>query len=190
MAVAVAAPACERTDAVAPAVPAGASNRGASARRSENAEATGAEAKSVAAQSAASEGDEEMTDMSAERADLRVRLVLDDDTTLSATLVDSPAARDFLAMLPLDLTLRDYASTEKISELPRRLSTEGAPAGVDPDVGDITYYAPWGNLAIFYRDFGYADGLVKLGSIDAGVEALARRRGAFAARLERAGGEP
>lgn len=24
----------------------------------------------------------------------------------------------------------------------------------------ITYYAPWGNLAIFYRDFGYSAGLV------------------------------
>jgi hypothetical protein len=32
-------------------------------------------------------------------------------------------------------------------------------------VGDITYYAPWGNLAIFYRDFGYSPGLVRLGHI-------------------------
>jgi hypothetical protein len=50
--------------------------------------------------------------------------------------------------------LKNYASTEKISYLARKLSTEGAPAGCDPDVGDITYYAPWGNLAIFYKDFG------------------------------------
>ncbi|MEZ4380327.1 MAG: cyclophilin-like fold protein, partial [Nannocystaceae bacterium] len=97
--------------------------------------------------------------------------------------------RDLLALLPLTLHLRDYARTEKVSELPRRLSTEGAPAGVDPDVGDITYYAPWGNLAIFYRDFGYADGLVRVGRIDAGVDALARRRGALTARLERAEGD-
>jgi hypothetical protein len=68
--------------------------------------------------------------------------------------------------------LEDYAGTEKISYLPRRLSTEGAPAGSDPSVGDITYYAPWGNLAIFYRDFRYASGLVILGSIDFGMEAL------------------
>ena len=39
-------------------------------------------------------------------------------------------------------------------------------------MGDITYYAPWGNLAIFYKDFGYAKGLVKLGSFDSGIEAL------------------
>jgi hypothetical protein len=36
----------------------------------------------------------------------------------------------------------------------------------------ITYYAPWGNLAIYYRDFGYSSGLVILGKIDSGMEAL------------------
>jgi hypothetical protein len=62
--------------------------------------------------------------------------------------------------------------TEKISNLPRRLSTEGAPAGSDPSIGDIAYYSPWGNLAIFYRDFRYSSGLIKLGKIDSGIEAL------------------
>jgi hypothetical protein len=68
--------------------------------------------------------------------------------------------------------LEDYASTEKISVLPRRLSTEDAPSGSDPSVGDITYYTPWGNLALFYRDFGYSSGLVILGKLESGVEAL------------------
>jgi hypothetical protein len=74
----------------------------------------------------------------------------------------------------LTLTLKDYAATEKISDLPRKLSTQGAPPGCDPAVGDITYYAPWGNLALFYKDFGYSNGLVKLGNIDSGVKALNR----------------
>jgi hypothetical protein len=42
-------------------------------------------------------------------------------------------------------------------------------------VGDIAYYAPWGSLAIFYKDFGYSNGLVKLGRIDSGIEALSVR---------------
>jgi hypothetical protein len=54
--------------------------------------------------------------------------------------------------------------------LPKRLSTEGVPAGVDPSKDDLAYYAPWGNLAVFYKDFRYSRGLVKLGRIDAGVE--------------------
>ena len=94
------------------------------------------------------------------------------DTVLTATLIDSATTRDFISLLPLTLTLKDYAGTEKISDLPKRLSTEGAPSGSDPSVGDITYYAPWGNLAIFYRDFGYASGLVILGKIDSGMEAF------------------
>ncbi len=93
-------------------------------------------------------------------------------TTITATLDDSPATRDFALLLPLTLTLEDYNSTEKISNLPRRLSTQGAPAGIDPSPGDITYYAPWGNLAIFYKDFGYSRGLVKLGAIITGGKAL------------------
>ena len=80
--------------------------------------------------------------------------------------------RDFVSLLPLTLTLEDYSATEKISDLPRRLSTEGAPPGSDPSIGDITYYSPWGNLALFYRDFGYSKGLVKLGRVDFGVKAL------------------
>jgi hypothetical protein len=105
------------------------------------------------------------------------------DQVLTATLNDSAAARDFAALLPLTLTLEDYAGTEKISDLPKRLSTEGAPAGGDPSIGDIAYYAPWGNLAIYYRDFGYSTGLVILGKIEDGIDAL-RVAGPVAVTIE------
>ncbi len=113
---------------------------------------------------------------------MKIRLEVD-GTTLTATLVDSVTSRDFVSLLPLTLTLTDYAATEKISDLPRKLSTEGAPPGTDPSVGDITYYAPWGNLALFYRDFGYSNGLIKLGAIDSGIETL-RRPGPLKVRIE------
>ncbi len=119
--------------------------------------------------------------------DMRVKIkLLIGGKTLEATMEDHAATRDFLALLPLELTLRDYNATEKISDLPARLSTEGTPAGVDPDVGDIAYYAPWGNLAIFYRDFGFSKGLVRLGHIASGIEMLAQQRGELAVRIERA----
>ncbi|MGL5224683.1 MAG: cyclophilin-like fold protein [Aeromonas sp.] len=91
---------------------------------------------------------------------------------ITATLEESLSARDFFAMLPLTLPLEDYADTEKIAYLPRKLTTQGAPKGIDPDVGEIAYYAPWGNLAIFYRDFGYSTGLIKLGRIESGLSHL------------------
>jgi hypothetical protein len=70
-----------------------------------------------------------------------------ENKTLTATLHDNATSKDFVSLLPLRLTLKNYGATEKISDLPKRLSTAGAPAGSDPDVGDIAYYAPWGNLA-------------------------------------------
>lgn len=113
-----------------------------------------------------------------------IRIVVD-GVELRATLEDSAASRDFAALLPLDLTLSDYHATEKVADLPKRLSTAGAPEGVDPEVGDIAYFAPWRNLALFYRDFGYSRGLVRLGRIEVGVERLAVD-GSLKARIEAA----
>ena len=98
-------------------------------------------------------------------------------TVISARLEDSAAARDFAALLPLRLTLKDYASTEKIADLPKALSTEGAPAAITPVAGDITYYAPWGNLALFHRDGHHSPGLVRLGRIETGAETLGSLEG-------------
>jgi hypothetical protein len=91
---------------------------------------------------------------------------------ITATLMDNATSRDFVSLLPMKLRLKDYAATEKVSDLPRKLSTEGAPAGSTPSVGDIAYYAPWGNLAIFYGDFRYSTGLITLGKIDSEIKAL------------------
>lgn len=91
---------------------------------------------------------------------------------LPATLDDSAAARDFAALLPLELELTDYAQTEKVAPLPNKLDTTGAPAAYAARAGDLTYYAPWGNLAIVYRDFRSASGLVRLGAFDGDIDAL------------------
>lgn len=104
---------------------------------------------------------------------MKIRIVAADQA-FTAVLEDSAAARDFAALLPIELKLSDYNRTEKIADLPRRLSIEGASDGIDPAIGDIAYYAPWGNLAIFYRAFGYSRGLVRLGHIDSGIETLAK----------------
>jgi hypothetical protein len=113
---------------------------------------------------------------------MKIRIDVD-GTTMTATLEDNVTARDFASLLPLTVALADHARTEKISDLPRRLSTEGAPTGSDPSIGDIAYYAPWGNLALFYRDFGYSRGLIKLGAIESGGAAL-NRSGTLRATIE------
>jgi len=104
-------------------------------------------------------------------------------TVVRATLLDTATALDFVSLLPLTLTLEDYANTEKVSSLPKRLDTTDAPAGYKPSIGDITYYAPWGNLAIFYKGFSYAQGLVPLGKIDNDVNLL-KGNGSFKITIE------
>jgi hypothetical protein len=86
-------------------------------------------------------------------------------------------------MLPLTLKLEDYGNTEKISYLPRKLYAETAPSGSDPSPGDIAYYSPWGNLAIFYKDFGYSSGLIILGKLDSGIELLRKNSGSIEAKI-------
>lgn len=120
-----------------------------------------------------------------EASTMRIRLTYD-GKTLEAALLDNATARDLLSLLPVTLTLEDYNGTEKIGYPPRKLSTAGAPAGVDPSVGDIAYYAPWGNLAIFYKDFGYSKGLIGLGRINSGIDALSAP-GSLKVTIERVG---
>lgn len=127
-------------------------------------------------------------DVGAPRDDAATRIrIAGQGVEWTATLEDTPAARAFQAMLPLELTLEDYHGIEKVADLPSGIPTGDAPDGIDPAPGDITYYAPWGNLAIFYRDFRYARGLVRLGRIEGDPGALAGD-GPIDVRIERVEG--
>lgn len=98
---------------------------------------------------------------------MNIQLTIDGHR-IDATLNDSATARDFAALLPLTLPLSDFHQTERIADLPRKLSTAGAPEAAQPKAGDLAYYAPWGNLALFYRDGGSSDvGLIILGRVAA-----------------------
>lgn len=94
---------------------------------------------------------------------------------LKAQLNTSLTAKAFYARLPLTLVLEDYASNEKIAYLEPALSVSGS-ASHYARKGDITYYAPWGNLALFYKDFGQAPGLVSLGCFVDDVSVLAKHK--------------
>ena len=58
-----------------------------------------------------------------------------DGIRMIATLDDNATSRDFVSLLPLTLTLDDYNGTEKISDLPKKLSTRGVPEGITPRRG-------------------------------------------------------
>ncbi len=81
---------------------------------------------------------------------------------------DNPTVRDFLAMLPLTMTLEEFAGKEKIGYPPRRLAHDGSP-GSDPEDGDLIYYIPWGNIGFYYNaaGIGYSDQTIHLGTYNA-----------------------
>lgn len=114
----------------------------------------------------------------------RIHVIVGNEA-LAATLDDTLTGRDFAALLPLQLSLSDYNATEKVADLPRKLDTADAPASYTPKASDITYYAFWGNLAIFYKPFPSSRGLVRLGAFDGPIDVLLKA-GATSVRIEAA----
>ncbi len=115
-------------------------------------------------------------------APMRVRITFGDED-FTATLEDHASAQKFAAMLPLDLTISDYSSNEKIAYLPHKLTE--LVRGPFPNAlpGDLCYFVPWGNLALFHGSYESTRDLVRLGRLDAGVTPLLTR-GEFPARIE------
>lgn len=94
--------------------------------------------------------------------------------TITATMEDNAAARDFLSRLPLEVTLSDYSNAEKIFYPSPALTTSKVARGCTPAPGDITIYVPWGNVAIFYKNGSRSNDLIRIGRIDGnGIEASA-----------------
>ena len=104
----------------------------------------------------------------------RVRFAVG-DAEIIVRVADNPTSRDFVSMLPLTLSFRDFNAMEKIGDLPRRLTTEGS-TGRAPANGDLICFVPWGNLGFFYdaarRDASFDDRVIPIGTIESGYDRL------------------
>ena len=102
-----------------------------------------------------------------------------------ATLVESAAAKDLLAQLPVTVDMVDHGEVEKTGPLPSPLSLEGQPPGADPDPGDVGYYAPGNDLVLYYGDQSYFPGIVILGRLDGdAAQRISEMDGAVTATVE------
>ncbi len=119
----------------------------------------------------------------AKESAMKIRLIVGNEIA-TATLYDNATARDFVSLLPLSLTMTDYAAIERVADLPRKLATRGAPEGMAPVAGELTYYAPWGNLAIFIEGRSWSRSLLPLGKVDESLPVLSRP-GPYTLRIER-----
>ncbi|SFH55154.1 hypothetical protein SAMN04487776_12718 [Priestia megaterium] len=118
-------------------------------------------------------------------SDTRIKLTFNDKEVL-IRMYDTPASMAFLAQLPLTVTFEDYIGKEKISILQKRLSADDVQAGDPSKKGDFAYYAPWGNIAIFYKGFEDAtNDLIILGHIESGKENVENIHGDFTVTIEK-----
>lgn len=103
------------------------------------------------------------------------------------TLFDNPVADELYDLLPLEVTFEDYNSVEKIAYLPeeQELFSDENYEGYDPEPGDFCLYAPWGNLSLFYEDFGYSDGLIPIGKVESAIEEIGKIDHDFSVKLSR-----
>lgn len=99
-----------------------------------------------------------------------------DDQAVPATLSDAAVSRQFAALLPMTVVLRDPMGQAKSGPLPYRIEPIEAVTIADPQVGGIYLTSGGETLAVFYDDLGQtvpAPGLIRLGTVDADLTALA-----------------
>lgn len=109
----------------------------------------------------------------AEEDTMKMRITVN-GKAITATLIDSETTRDFISLLPLTLTMNDLFGREKFGHLPRAISEEGKRTQTY-EVGDVIYWSPRQDVAMFYRHDGQSipsPGIIVMGKIDSGFEAL------------------
>lgn len=98
------------------------------------------------------------------------------DSVATVTLENTPAAEEFAAMLPLQVTLHDPMGEAKSGRLPDAIDVRGAARMVDLEVGSLYYWPPSGDIGIVYDDLTESvppPGAVRLGSVDTGLGTIA-----------------
>lgn len=96
------------------------------------------------------------------------------EKVLTASLADNATARDFVSLLPLNLPMKDLFGREKYADLPKSLSEKGLREN-RYEVGDIAYWSPNHQLAVYYLQDGESipsPGIIPIATIDAGAEAF------------------
>ena len=94
--------------------------------------------------------------------------------TLTATLADNATALVFASVLPLTVSMSDLFGREKYADSPRALS-EAGPRENRYEIGEIAYWSPARQFAVYYHQDGKSipsPGIIPIAKIDAGTEAF------------------
>jgi len=89
--------------------------------------------------------------------------------TVIFELNKSTAAKSLYEQLPMTVDVENYSNNEKIFYPEKKLDTSVTPLA-NAKKGTLAYYAPWGDVVLFYVDFGSASGLYELGKAVSGID--------------------
>jgi hypothetical protein len=104
---------------------------------------------------------------------MKIRISIADKVVI-ATVADNATARDFVSVLPLSVSMEDLFGREKYGDLPKALSENG-PRKNTYEVGEIAYWSPDHQFAVYYHKDGESipsPGVIPIAKIDAGAEAF------------------
>lgn len=120
-----------------------------------------------------SEEQEETAGMESEARQISVVL---GENTVIYKLNDSPAASSLYEQLPLTIEVEDFSTNEKIFYPPQGLDTTDTPLASN-GAGTLAYYAPWGDVVMFYDDYSENTSLYELGQAVSGGELVSQMSG-------------
>lgn len=98
------------------------------------------------------------------------------DTQVVYELNDSPAAQCLLSQLPLTVEVENFSTNEKVFYPPQELDTSDTPLA-EGGAGTLAYYAPWGDVVLFYDSFSANGSLYELGEAVSGAENIGQMSG-------------
>ena len=98
------------------------------------------------------------------------------DLQVVYALNDSPAAQSLLSQLPLTVAVEDFSTNEKVFYPPQELDTTDTPLA-EGGAGTLAYYAPWGDVVLFYDSFSTNSSLFALGEAVSGAEDISQMTG-------------
>lgn len=121
------------------------------------------------------ETNETSSDSKEDKTTLNIRIEGNGKTVIFE-LNDSSAAKSLYAQLPITIEVENYSNNEKIFYPEQKLDTSDTPLA-NARKGTLAYYAPWGDVVMFYDDFGSASGLYELGQVESGSDDIASLSG-------------
>jgi hypothetical protein len=104
---------------------------------------------------------------------MKIRISVADKVVI-ASVADNATARDFVSVLPLSVSMKDLFGREKYGDLPKALSENG-PRKNTYEVGEIAYWSPDHQFAVYYHQDGESipsPGVIPIAKIESGAAAF------------------